>query len=197
MTKAAGSAVTPNLSFVATTRHLLDDLQSVLSDPEARYLHRDVRAMWREQNPTQRQDVDRFDRREQAKYAFLRKLTKALNVAEVPLLLGTDASAPGMFPGRSAHLELRELVAAGLTPFEAIATGTRIAGEFIGEHTSTPIPFGIIAPGYAADLMLVERNPLDDVGNASNIQGVMARGAWLTSAELRAKRDSIAAEHRR
>lgn len=46
------------------------------------------------------------------------------------MLLGTDASAPGMFPGKSAHVELQELVAAGLTPFEALTAGTANAGRF-------------------------------------------------------------------
>jgi len=63
----------------------------------------DVLAMWQSQNPTRRSDLERFDKREQAKYAFLKKLTKALHDAEVPLLLGTDAAVSGLFPGKSAY----------------------------------------------------------------------------------------------
>ncbi|MGH7481447.1 MAG: amidohydrolase family protein [Longimicrobiales bacterium] len=185
MTLEAGAAVTANLSFVAMTRRQLDDLDAVLSDPEARHLEPGVREMWLDQNPTRRPDVQRFDRRERAKYAFLKTLTLALHDAGVPLLLGTDASAPGMFPGLSAHLELAELVDAGLTPFEALATGTRNAGAFIGTHVAVAEPFGVIAPGQRADLVLLRENPLDDIRNMSEIVGVMVRGRWLPRSEIR------------
>jgi imidazolonepropionase-like amidohydrolase len=161
------------------------------------YLPVGVLEMWQDQTPGRRTDRDRFDRREVAKYAFLKNLTLALRDGGVPLLLGTDASAPGVFPGRSAHLELSELVAAGLTPYEAIAAGTRAAGVFIGRHVPSVIPFGLVAPGYRADLILVRANPLDDVGNLAMIEGVMARGAWFSIDELRAKRDSIVASRLR
>jgi len=184
MTREAGAAVIPNLSFPAMTRRQLDDLDGVQADAEARYLHPDVRAMWEAQNPTGRPDLERFDRREQAKYAFLRRLTKSLNDAGVPLLLGTDASAPGMYPGASAHLELRELVAAGLTPYEALLTGTRNAGAFIERSARGAEPFGTVAPGQRADLLLVRGNPLQDIAAVSDIDGVMVRGRWLTRDEI-------------
>jgi len=190
MTREAGTAVIPNLSFVAMTRHQLDDLEGVLTDPEARYLHPDVRAMWKEQNPTRRADLERFDRRERAKHRFLQRLTKALSEADVPLLLGTDASAPGMYPGASAHLELRELVAAGLTPYEALVTGTRNAGAFIEGYVEGAEPFGTVVPGQRADLLLVRENPLEDVANVSAIEGVMVRGRWLSRARFDRMREA-------
>lgn len=196
LTREAGAAVTPNLSFVAMTRRQLDDLAGVLADPEARYLHPDVRAMWVAQNPTKRADRERFDRRERAKYPFLQALTRALGRAGVPLLLGTDASIAGLFPGASAHLELRELVAAGLTPYEALASGTRNAGAFIAKRVAGAEPFGVVAPGQRADLLLVRGNPLEDVASASAIDGVMARGRWLPSTELERMRDKVADSRR-
>lgn len=197
MTREAGAAVMPNLSFVAMTRRQLDDIEAVLADPETRYLHPDVLAMWQAQNFTRRSDLERFDRRERAKYPFLKKLTKALNDAGVPLLLGTDASAPALFPGRSAHVELRELVRAGLTPYEALATGTRNAGMFIGEHVRSARPFGTVAPGQQANLILVKENPLNDPDVTLDISGVMVRGRWLARAELDQAREEVAASYGR
>lgn len=184
MTKTAGANVIPNLSFVAMTRRLLDDLDAVLADPEARYLHPDVRAMWEEQSPTRRNDLEQFDRRERAKYEFLKRFTVALQDAGVPLLLGTDASAPGMYPGASAHLELRELVEAGLTPYEALTAATLNAGTFIEEHVGRAEPFGTVEAGQRADLLLVRGNPLQDIDAASSIDGVMVRGRWLSRTDL-------------
>lgn len=196
LTREAGAAVTPNLSFVAMTRAQLDDVALVVGDREARFLHPDVLDMWRRQNPTTRRDIGRFELRERAKYGFLQRLTLALSEADVPLLLGTDASAPGLFPGMSAHLELRELVKAGLTPYEAIAAGTRSPGAFIGNRVPG-VAFGSITPGSRADLLLLRGNPLDDVVNAGAIEGVLVRGAWFTRRSLEERRERSAVSNDR
>ncbi|HET6362838.1 MAG TPA: hypothetical protein VFH11_12400, partial [Gemmatimonadota bacterium] len=86
---ATGAAVTPNLSFVAMTARMLDDLDAVLGHPEARYLAPDVAEMWREQNPTRRDDLERFAAREAVKRRAVEALTLELQRAGVPLLLGT------------------------------------------------------------------------------------------------------------
>jgi imidazolonepropionase-like amidohydrolase len=188
----SGTAVTPNLSFVAMTRRQLDHLDAVLSAPEARYLHPNVIAMWREQNPTRRPDLARFSLRERAKYAFLKDLIPALQAGGVLLLLGTDSSAPGMFPGQSAQLELQELVAAGLTTYQALATGTSNAGQFIKRHVRGAETFGTVSPGQRADLLLLDANPLTGIDNISQIAGVTVRGRWLSKGELeRVRSDAV------
>ncbi len=197
MTRAAGVAVTPNLSFVAMTRRQLDDMDAVLADPEVRYLHPNVLSRWESHNPTRRADLDQFNKSEQAKYPFLRRLTKELNDAGVLLLLGTDASVSGLFPGKSAHVELRELVDAGLTPYEALTTGTRNAGEFISRHVSSTKLFGTVALGQRADLILLRGNPLINIDNISNIEGVMRRGRWLSNIALEKMREEVAKSYGR
>jgi imidazolonepropionase-like amidohydrolase len=190
-------AVTPNLSFVAMTQRQLEHLDLVLSDNEARYLHPDVIAMWREQNPTRRQDLERFSLRERAKYAFLKELIPALHAEGVLLLLGTDSSAAGMFPGKSAQLELRELVQTGLTPNNALATGTKNAGQFIKEHGRGADSFGTVSVGQRADLLLLDANPLAKIDNISQIAGVTVRGRWLSKKELEKMRSEAIASFAR
>jgi imidazolonepropionase-like amidohydrolase len=182
--RESGVAVIPNLSFVAMTRAQLDDLAGVLADREARFLHPTIRGMWKQQNPTRRADIARFDLRERGKSTALKTLTLALNQAGVPLLLGTDAAAPGMYPGKSAHIELKELVGAGLTPNQALATGTRTAGRIIGRQLHGGAPFGTVTVGSRADLLLLEADPLADIANVAVIAGVFVRGEWFTRAEL-------------
>lgn len=184
LARESGAAVTPNLSFVAMTQRQLDGLDAVLSDPEVRYLHPNVIAMWREQNPTKRPDLARFALRERAKYVFLRELIPALQAGGVLLLLGTDSSVPGLFPGKSAQLELQELVKARLTPFQAIAAGTRNAGQFIKRHVRGSEPFGTVSVGQRADLLLLDANPLTEINNISRIVGVAVRGRWLSKGDL-------------
>jgi len=192
LTLSAGAAVTPNLSFVVMTRAQLDSLPRVLSDPEASFLSPTVLTTWKTQNPTTRRDLALFDRRERVKLPFVEHLTLALSQAGVPLLLGTDASAPGMFPGKSAHVELRALVRAGLTPYQALAAGTRVPGAFLQAHTQTQ-PLGTVTLGSRGDLILLHANPLDDVTVTDSIVGVLVAGRWLPIDSLKAMRRAAAA----
>lgn len=195
-TRAASVAVTPNLSFIASTKRQLEDLSGVFADAELRYLHPNARRMWQANNPTRRRDLDQFTARERVKYPFVRRLTKGLSDAGVLLLLGTDSSAPGLFPGQSAHLELRELVAAGLTPYQALATGTSNAGRFVAERVRPADKFGVVAVGHRADLLLLESNPLERIENISTLVGVMARGEWLTKDRLQQLREGLAESYK-
>jgi imidazolonepropionase-like amidohydrolase len=179
-----GVAVMPNLSFVAMTRAQLDDLQRLWADPEVQFLHPTILNMWKTQNPTSRPDLRRFDLRERGKQVVVRQLTLALNDAGVPLFLGTDASAPGMFPGKSAHIELTELAAAGLTPFQALATGTSNPGRFLTKHVRGNPPVGTVTVGSRADLLLLNADPLRDISHLARIAGVVVRGKWHARGQI-------------
>ena len=107
-----------------------------------------------------------------------RKLILELHRAGAGLLLGADSPQIFNVPGFSLHRELDVLVAAGLTPWEALYTGTVAASEFLGSDT------GVVAVGRAADLVLLDANPLEDIGNSRRVHGVMLRGTWLSAAAL-------------
>jgi imidazolonepropionase-like amidohydrolase len=119
-----------------------------------------------------------------------RAILRALHRAGAGLLLGSDAPQVFNVPGFSIHEELRELVAAGLTPYEALATGTRNVARFFGAEGE----FGTVEPGRVADLVLLEGNPLEDVGRVGRPLGVMVRGRWLPRAELERRLERVAAE---
>jgi imidazolonepropionase-like amidohydrolase len=128
---------------------------------------------------------------------FLSRLTRALSDSGVPLLLGTDSPGiPGMYPGLSIHEDLRLLVQAGLTPYEALSAGTRTPGEFVQRFFRQPEPAGIVALGQRADLILLAANPLNDVRHVRNPLGVMARGHWLPQDQLVRMRDDARAAGR-
>jgi len=126
-----------------------------------------------------------------AEYLALRKqLIGALHDAGVPVLLGSDSPQVFNVPGFSIHRELEAMVAAGLTPYEALATGTTAPAAFF-----RTTDWGAIAPGRDADLVLLEADPLADIGNTRKIAGVMVRGRWLDRAELDAGLAAIAERH--
>ena len=84
----------------------------------------------------------------------------ALAFAGAGLLLGSDSPQVFNVPGFATHRELDALVAAGLTPYEALRTGTVAVAEFL--HANT----GIVAVGREADLVLLDANPLADISNS-------------------------------
>ena len=90
----------------------------------------------------------------------------------VRVALGTDAGAPGVVIGKAVHMELELLVKSGLTPFEAIITGTRNAAEVIGRADD----LGTIEPGKLADLVVVAADPLTDVSASRDVQLVIKDG---------------------
>ena len=108
------------------------------------------------------------------------EITKALHSSGSRLLIGTDTPNPLNVPGYSVHEELQQFVLAGLSPFEAIAAGTRDPAEFLGEAAA----FGTVAIGKRADLLLLAANPLMNVSNTTRRAGVMLRGRWFTGEDL-------------
>jgi imidazolonepropionase-like amidohydrolase len=110
----------------------------------------------------------------------LEHLVRACRDAGVRLLVGTDAMNTGVVPGFSAHDELADLVAAGLTPFEALQAATKNAADYLATRGDR----GVIAVGQKADLVLIAGNPLDAISNTRRISGVMVRGRWLPRSEI-------------
>jgi imidazolonepropionase-like amidohydrolase len=123
---------------------------------------------------------------------LLEKLVRGFRDEGVRLLAGTDAPIPSIVPGFSIHDELQYLVAAGLTPYEALTTATSNAAEFLGITDG-----GTIAANKRADLVLIEANPLEEITSTRRIAGVMARGRWLDSDDLQKMLNDLLASYGR
>jgi imidazolonepropionase-like amidohydrolase len=109
-----------------------------------------------------------------------RNLILALHEAGAGMLLGSDAPQIFNVPGFSLHRELELMVAAGLTPFEALQTGTTNVAQFLGLRT------GVIKAGYEADLVMLNSNPFEDISSTRRVHGVMLRGSWYSGADIEA-----------
>src|SRR5207244_10753432 len=105
----------------------------------------------------------------------------ALPPGGVRVVSGPDASGlPLVAPGTSLQRELELLTESGLTPYEAIRAATVAPAAFLRKEKE----FGSLGVGKRADLLLLERNPLQGVDHLKQLVGVMVRGKWLPSEHL-------------
>jgi imidazolonepropionase-like amidohydrolase len=112
------------------------------------------------------------------------RIFRALVMAGAGVLMGTDSPRLFHVPGFSLRNEIRSMEAAGLTPYEVLVTGTRNVAEFAEQELREPGNFGIIAEGNRADLILLKRNPFEDLEALWDQEGVMVRGRWISREEI-------------
>ncbi len=163
-------------TWVVPTQTLLENswsgesVEELIARPQNIYLPRNVLANYsRRAGSTTRNELG-------PKFLELRRrIIEALHDGGVGILLGSDSPQYFNVPGSSIHRELQAMVTAGLTPYEALETGTTNPARFFGLEEE----FGRLKPGLAADLVLLSKNPLEDIANSTTIEGVMIRGRWM------------------
>lgn len=181
LVKSSGVRVTATLVAFENIAPQIDDLAAVLARPQVAYLPPLARRLF---SPPFNDYVQRFSKNDAAALRtsreFQTRLVRALHEAGVSILLGTDCMIPVVVPGYAVGRELENLVDSGFTPWQALAAATVHNGDFLG--TSPPI--GRIAVDGAADLLLLDADPLADVAAVRRIVGVMSHGTWRTRAML-------------
>ena len=129
------------------------------------------------EDPTRQAGVARSRSAQRYKQALevARRNAKALRNAGVRLASGTDTGPPARFQGYFEHLELEELVKAGLTPDQALVAATGDAARCMGLGDSV----GTIQPGRYADLVVLTADPTVDIRNTRNIESVWIGGRQM------------------
>jgi imidazolonepropionase-like amidohydrolase len=117
-----------------------------------------------------------FTKEHAAKYVEVRrKLLYECQKGGVQILLGSDGPQVFNVPGFSIHHEMKCYTDAGLTPFETLRTGTVNVAKYLNKSDA-----GTIKTGNVSDLILLNGNPLKDISQTRNIEGVMIGSQWLS-----------------
>ena len=117
---------------------------------------------------------------------YLPQIVRVLHKHQVNLVLGSDAGTIYTIPGLSTHDEMALYREAGLTPYEILKTGTINAARALRVDDQ----LGSIQLGKVADLIMVQQNPLSDIGVLKEPVAVIKRGQWLDQKDLQALKDS-------
>jgi imidazolonepropionase-like amidohydrolase len=150
-------------------------LDELTSAPELKYVPEAIRSGWRDPRETLNKATPEQLANFRKDYEFHRKLLSYIRSSGTGILAGTDTGDAYVVPGFALHDELAQLVDAGLSPAEALASATVQPARYFGieaEH-------GTLERGRIANLVLLEGNPLDDIRNTRRIAAVVQKGRLL------------------
>jgi imidazolonepropionase-like amidohydrolase len=153
-----------------------------LRDPEMKYMTSQVRTNWSAAKANYLSNPNFTPEKANKLIQLRRKLIQECQRANVGLLLGSDGPQVFNVPGFSIHHELKYLVDAGLTPYEALRTGTVNVAAYLGKRDE-----GTVGQGQKSDFVLLGGNPLEDITQTKNIEGVMMGTKWLSAEHIRAE----------
>jgi imidazolonepropionase-like amidohydrolase len=151
------------------------------SDPGLPFWLRPAVEGWRRTALTRAAATDSAARAAEERATRRLGLIKRMYDAKIPFLAGTDApQGYDLVPGASIHRELQLFVRAGLTPLQALQTATLNPAIFFGKTAD----WGTVAPGKAADLVVLARNPLVDIANTRTVVAVVGDGLYYSPRDL-------------
>ena len=188
-----GTWQTPTLSILYGFAHQRD--QDLAHDPRRRYIPKSWTGVLGPEGMDYLKDLTAGEyevlrQRMSLLLARYMKLVGDMHRAGVGLLAGTDTNPFNpVLPGFGLHQELALLVDCGLTPMEALQTATRNPARYFGKLAE----MGTIEAGKAADLVLLNADPLQDIHNTEKIAGVMMRGRYYDRQALDAMLERTAA----
>jgi imidazolonepropionase-like amidohydrolase len=177
----AGTAVVPTLHIDDVLGHVADVDHS--RDPRLAYIDPGIEATYEGRVLSARRSPAEMRQERIERHDDWVRMLGDMHRAGVSVMAGSDAGPFNsyVYPGWSLHAELEAMVEAGLSPLEALRSATIAPARFLGVDDRV----GRIEPGYAADLVLLGADPLEDIGNAREIELVaQANGAVWTAEEL-------------
>lgn len=164
------------------------DPQSYASQEEMKYMPKETIENWIS-SKSRLIGTENYNEEQWSKFIEIRKqLLMKLHKNGQGLLLGSDAPQVFNVPGFSIHHELKDMIDIGLSPLEAIQTGTINPAKYFGMEGQ----FGEVIENASADLILMNNNPMEDLTAIRDHAGVIVRGRWLSPEDISKKLEEIA-----
>ncbi len=119
-------------------------------------------------------------------YENVARLIKRMHDEGIQLYVGSDGGFPMAVHGFSFHDELESFVDAGIPEFATLKYATVDAAKYLGKEKT-----GLVKQGYEADLVLLAGNPLENIAESKNVEGVVLNGRWLSKEFLDEQLDAV------
>ncbi|HEX2533091.1 MAG TPA: amidohydrolase family protein, partial [Chitinophagaceae bacterium] len=193
-------------AYVGTTLSVFDFIvrcmedarfRAYRTDPLTRYVERSQREVFlSEKNDYRKLRSRKFDGKGAAvffgeQFRWIQQFVRLLAEAGVPLLTGSDTYGM-VVVGFSLHGELEWLQTAGLRPYDILRASTVTPARYLNREDVS----GTLSVGKDADLVLLEKNPLQDIRHTRSIAGVVLKGKWHDKKELQAGLAAVAAAYK-
>lgn len=161
----------PTLTVNRAMSYLNDSI--FINDNRKEYLPAYVLEIWKQKlNPYSISQIDNFANSSRGRYLFELSLIGKMNSKGVKFIAGTDFPNPYVFPGFSLHDELLLMVKGGMPTLEALRSATINPAIFMNKTDD----FGSVEVGKLASLVLLNKNPLENIENTKTIETVFVGG---------------------
>jgi imidazolonepropionase-like amidohydrolase len=169
--RASGLTVDPTVVTFKNWPNV--DALETSSLPQGEYISQNLLSMWKTQWAGQTEFPDII-------WQAWVQMVKGMNKAGIPLMVGTDLMCPGVIPGYSVHEEMAIWQEAGIPAADVLRSATLVPAQFMGLGAR----LGSVGEGKSASMLLVRANPLEDIHNAQQIEGVFLRGQFFSREDL-------------
>jgi len=132
----------------------------------------------------------------EAYFEWRSEVVRRLFLAGVPIVAGSGATSKYSVPGFAMHRELNSLVDVGMSRTDVLASATEVPARYLMRDLRSPDPFGAVAVGHRADLILLAESPFDSLETMQDPLGVVVSGRWLPREELEERLEVIHVRHR-
>lgn len=170
--------ICPTLTVLKAVGQL--DNKEFTNDERLAYLPSYITQGWNSEMYGRYINKEKFYATQKKVFQLQLSLLGEMSEAGVKILAGTDFANPYCFPGFSLHDELASMVEGGMSELDALRSATINPAIFMNKEETQ----GSVELGKQASLILLNKNPIEDISNTKSIAGVILRGEAFSRTEL-------------